>query len=53
MGKAVDIAKGAGYRYIDGAYRYLNEEEIGEALQKIFKEGTIKREDIFITSKLS
>jgi len=53
VGKAADYAIRAGYRHIDGAYRYMNEEEIGEALQKLFSEGIVKREDIFITSKLS
>ena len=31
---------------------YQNEAEIGEAFSKMFGEGGIKREDIFITSKL-
>ena len=53
VGKAVDIAIRAGYRHIDGAYMYMNEDEIGEALQNLYKEGIVKREDIFITSKLS
>lgn len=40
-----------GYRHIDTASLYGNEEAIGEALQQCFKEG-IKREDLFITTKL-
>lgn len=38
----------AGYRHIDTAQSYFNEEEVGEAI----KECNIKREDIFITTKV-
>jgi diketogulonate reductase-like aldo/keto reductase len=41
-----------GYRYIDTAHLYENEEFIGNTLQKIFSKGKIKKEDIFITTKL-
>lgn len=41
-----------GYRHIDCAYIYGNEKEIGEALSFAFTNGLIKREEIFITSKL-
>jgi len=37
---------------IDTAWFYKNEEEIGQALADIFKEGKVKREDLFITTKL-
>lgn len=40
------------YRHIDTAYIYGNEKMIGNILKKIFSEGLIKREDLFITSKL-
>jgi diketogulonate reductase-like aldo/keto reductase len=40
----------AGYRHIDGAYVYLNEKEIGQTYHEVFE--TLKREDVFITSKL-
>jgi alcohol dehydrogenase (NADP+) len=50
--EAVKDALRAGYRHIDTAAIYGNEEQIGEALQEIFSEGTILREEVFITSKL-
>lgn len=52
VGKAVKIAIENGYRHIDCAATYGNEAEIGEALSEVFKEGKIKREDLWITSKL-
>jgi alcohol dehydrogenase (NADP+) len=50
--KAVKDALHAGYRHIDTAAVYGNEEAIGEALSEVFSEGEILREDVFITSKL-
>jgi alcohol dehydrogenase (NADP+) len=41
-----------GFRHINTGYYYGNEKEIGDVLQKVFNETEIKREDLFITSKL-
>lgn len=49
---AVAAAVSAGYRHIDCAWVYKNEKEIGVAFNEIFTSGTVKREDMFITSKL-
>ncbi|KAI1711464.1 aldo/keto reductase family domain-containing protein [Ditylenchus destructor] len=49
---ALKIALSYGYRLIDCAYEYENQREIGAALKKVFAEGKIKREDVFITSKV-
>ncbi|ORX93907.1 putative aldo-keto reductase [Clohesyomyces aquaticus] len=42
----------AGYRLFDGAYDYQNEKEAGQGIQRAIKEGLVKREDIFVTTKL-
>jgi alcohol dehydrogenase (NADP+) len=49
---AVKEALEAGFRHVDTAAIYGNEEEIGEALAEVFAEGNIGREEIFITTKL-
>ena len=42
----------AGYRLFDTAASYGNEEAVGNALRKAMKEGHIKREEVFVTTKL-
>jgi alcohol dehydrogenase (NADP+) len=41
-----------GYRSLDTATLYGNEEAIGEALEEVYAESDIKREDLFLTTKL-
>jgi len=52
VGQAIETALEAGYRNIDCAAIYRNEKEIGEAFDKIFTTEKLKREEVFITSKL-
>ncbi|RDW79088.1 uncharacterized protein DSM5745_05940 [Aspergillus mulundensis] len=42
----------AGYRLLDGACIYENEAECGEGVARAIKDGLVKREDLFIVSKL-
>nr|XP_012421842.1 PREDICTED: aldo-keto reductase family 1 member C1 homolog [Odobenus rosmarus divergens] len=50
--EAIKTAINVGYRHIDSAYLYLNEEEIGRAIRKKNADGTVTREDIFYSSKV-
>lgn len=42
----------AGYRLIDEASDYGNEKEAGDGIAKAISEGIVKREDLFVVSKL-
>lgn len=37
---------------VDCAYVYFNEVEVGEALEEVFASESIRRSDVFVTSKL-
>ncbi|KAK8808506.1 hypothetical protein WA158_008407 [Blastocystis sp. Blastoise] len=41
-----------GYRHIDTASIYRNEREIGQAIKEAIDDGFVKREELFITTKL-
>ncbi|KAJ8712798.1 hypothetical protein PYW08_008102 [Mythimna loreyi] len=50
--QAINWAVEAGYRHIDTAALYDNEAEIGKGISDVLKKGLVKREDLFITTKL-
>ena len=49
---ATKAALEVGFRLLDASERYRNEKEVGEAIQEVFKAGKIKREEVFIATKL-
>jgi len=49
---AIDKALELGYRHFDTAYLYRNEHVLGAALKKWINAGKIRREELFITTKL-
>lgn len=42
----------AGYRLIDTAASYTNEDAVGEAVREAIAQGICTREELFITSKM-
>ncbi len=50
--QATKTALEVGFRHFDCAERYRNEAAVGEAMQGVFRAGTVRREDVFVTTKL-
>ncbi|XP_075867406.1 aldo-keto reductase family 1 member B10-like [Nelusetta ayraudi] len=50
--EAVKEAISAGYRHFDGAPNYMNEAEVGEGVREMIDAGVVKRDELFIVSKL-
>lgn len=49
---AVKTALEVGFRHLDAAERYRNEAQVGVALKELFADGTVRREGLFVTTKL-
>jgi len=49
---AVKTAVEVGFRHLDAAERYRNEAEVGAALKELFAVGTVRRDELFVTTKL-
>lgn len=52
LAEAVKTAIAKGYRSIDTAQVYRNEESVGRGIQAAIEEGLVTREELFITSKV-
>jgi alcohol dehydrogenase (NADP+) len=50
--QATKAALEAGFRHLDCAERYRNEEAVGDAVEESFRAGILRREDLFVTTKL-
>jgi diketogulonate reductase-like aldo/keto reductase len=50
--QATRAALEVGFRHLDCAERYRNEEAVGDAIQEAFEAGTLQRKDLFVTTKL-
>ncbi|SCB50857.1 aldo/keto reductase [Rhizobium lusitanum] len=50
--RAVAKALSVGFRHFDCAERYRNEEAVGEAIAEAIADGSVQREDLFVTTKL-
>jgi len=49
---ATRAALETGFRALDTSERYRTETEVGEAMQEVFEAGGIKREEVFVATKL-
>ncbi|MFG1929234.1 aldo/keto reductase [Mycobacterium sp. NPDC048908] len=49
---ATTAAVKAGFRHLDCAERYRNEDEVGLAIKELIADGTVRREELFVTTKL-
>jgi diketogulonate reductase-like aldo/keto reductase len=49
---ATKLALETGFRLLDTAERYRTEREVGDAMREVFQAGKIKREDVFVITKL-
>uniref|UniRef100_A0A8C2RM16 NADP-dependent oxidoreductase domain-containing protein n=1 Tax=Capra hircus TaxID=9925 RepID=A0A8C2RM16_CAPHI len=50
--EATKLAIEVGFRHVDSAHLYQNEEQVGQAIRSKIADGTVKREDVFYTSKV-
>lgn len=50
--RAIKAALEAGFRHLDCAELYRNEDVVGAAMQEAFAAGTLRRQDLFVTTKL-
>jgi diketogulonate reductase-like aldo/keto reductase len=50
--RATKAALEIGFRHLDCAERYRNEEAVGDAIQDVIKSGGIPRKEIFVTTKV-
>jgi diketogulonate reductase-like aldo/keto reductase len=50
--EAVEYALRMGIRHIDAAHIYMNQREVGEGLRRAFNTSSLRREDVWVTSKI-
>lgn len=51
-GRAINTALEVGYRLLDCAEIYRNEDVVGRVMREAFEGGALRRQDIFVTTKL-